>query len=100
MTSSESLLELRQQIDAVDEEIIAAIVRRISLARAIGEIKHQSAQPVLDPAREAAVVSHAAARGRDAGIPDQELRALYWHIMALSRKTQLTVTAGDESSVH
>lgn len=98
MSPQESLQELRQQIDAVDEEIITAIVRRVALARTIGAIKYQSAQPVLDPAREAAVVAHAAARGREAGIPDQELRALYWHIMALSRKTQLTVAASHAGS--
>lgn len=93
MTTNESLQDLRRQIDAVDEEIIAAIVRRVALAKAIGEVKHQAAQPVLDPAREAAVVSRAAARAREAGVPEQELRTLYWQIMALSRRTQLELSA-------
>lgn len=87
--TTDSLQTLRQDIDAVDEEIIAAIVRRMTLARAIGALKQQAGQPVLDPAREASVVSRAAMRGRDAGLPEQDVRALYWQLMALARRAQM-----------
>lgn len=87
--STEMLQTLRQDIDAVDEEIIAAIVRRMTLARAIGTLKQRTGQPVLDPAREASVVSRAAMRGRDAGLPEQDVRALYWQLMAWARRAQM-----------
>jgi chorismate mutase len=88
------LQALRQDIDGVDDEILTALVRRLSLARAIGEIKQRTGQPVLDPAREASVVTRAAARARDAGLPEQEMRALYWQLMALARRAQLRDFAG------
>ncbi|HEY0930979.1 MAG TPA: chorismate mutase [Gemmatimonas sp.] len=83
------LHQLRQDIDGVDDEILSALLRRLSLARAIGEIKQRTGQPVLDPAREASVVTRAAARAREAGLPEQEMRALYWQLMALARRAQL-----------
>lgn len=83
------LQELRQDIDGVDDQILTALVRRLLLARAIGEIKQRTGQPVLDPAREASVVTRAAVKARDAGLPEQEMRALYWQLMALARRAQL-----------
>ena len=90
------LQQLRQEIDAVDDEILSALVRRVSLARSIGEMKQRTGQPVLDPAREAAVVTRAAARAREAGLPEPEMRALYWQLMALARRVQ--VSAGQRSA--
>ncbi len=87
--TSERMQELRHEIDSVDEVIIGAIIRRVILAREIGELKHQSGLPVLDPAREAAVVSRAAAQSRSVGLPEQEMRTLYWQIMALARHAQM-----------
>lgn len=87
--TSKRIEELRHEIDSVDKVIIDAIIRRVILAREIGELKHQSGLPVLDPAREAAVVSRAAAQSRSAGLPEQEMRTLYWQIMALARHVQM-----------
>ncbi len=90
MIAFERLQQLRQDIDAVDEEIVSAIARRMTLAREIGELKQETGQHVLDPAREASVVTRAVTRGRAAGLPEHDMRALYWQIMALARRTQLT----------
>ncbi len=43
---------------------------------------------MLDPAREAEVVGRAAARAREAGLPEDEIRALYWKVMAVARGVQ------------
>ncbi len=89
VASAELLQTLRRDLDAVDEEIMAALVRRMTLARAIGACKQQAGQPVLDPKREASVVARAATRARDAGLPEQDVRALYWQLMALARRAQM-----------
>ena len=52
-----SLSELRAAIEDVDTRLIAAIAERLALARAVGELKVADGEPVLDPAREAAVVA-------------------------------------------
>lgn len=85
----ESLNNVRAAIEAVDEQLIAAIAQRVALAREAGRVKSASGQPVIDPAREAAVVTRASVLAREAGLPEDEIRALYWRLMAMSRRAQL-----------
>ncbi len=51
-----SLQALRQQIDAVDRELLALLNRRAGLALAVGEIKKQEGSVVFRPEREAQVI--------------------------------------------
>lgn len=85
-----ALASLRSDIEQVDAELMACITRRLQLAREIREVKMRAGQPILDPAREAAVVAKASLRARDAGLPEDEIRAVYWKLMALSRRVQHT----------
>ncbi|MDO8420138.1 MAG: prephenate dehydratase [Rubrivivax sp.] len=50
------LLALRQQIDAVDHELLTLLNRRASLALAVGEIKKREGSVVFRPEREAQVI--------------------------------------------
>lgn len=50
------LNELRDQIDAVDRELLALLNRRATLAMAVGEIKRVEGSPVFRPEREAQVI--------------------------------------------
>ena len=83
------LCALREEIELVDAALIDAIAHRMSLAREIRMVKQRAGQPVLDPAREAAVVARASVRAREAGLPEDEIRALYWKLMALARRVQV-----------
>ncbi|HEX4413785.1 MAG TPA: chorismate mutase, partial [Lacipirellulaceae bacterium] len=51
--------DLRQALDAVDREILAAINRRGELAEKIGHAKRADKSQVYDPAREAEVLNRA-----------------------------------------
>lgn len=84
-----SLEELRDAVDAVDARIVAAIAERVRLAREAGEVKRAAGLPVLDPGRERAVVDRAAERALADGVPEPEMRALYWRLLALMRRAQL-----------
>jgi len=55
-TSERELLALREQIDAVDRELLALLNRRASLALAVGEIKKREGSVVFRPEREAQVI--------------------------------------------
>jgi chorismate mutase len=79
---------LRAAIERADEALIAALAQRMTLARRVGSCKRSAGLPVLDPAREAAVVRRAAALARRAGLPEDEVRAIYWRILAMSRRVQ------------
>lgn len=92
--SGRSLSELRAEIEIVDAELIDLVARRMRLVREVGQVKRATGQPVTDPAREAAVVARASALARDAGLPEDEVRALYWRVMAMARRVQSTASSG------
>ncbi len=82
------LEELRQRIMEVDEELVDLIGERKSLVVEIGEIKNELGLPVLDPAREAAVVRRAAALARDHDLDEELIRDVIWRIIASARGEQ------------
>ncbi len=88
-TGSHNIDAVRAQIEAVDDRLLCALAERVALARDAGRLKRAAGEPVTDPAREAAVVARASARARDFGLPDDEVRALYWRLMAMSRTLQM-----------
>lgn len=87
MTTAE-LSALRDEIRDLDREFVELIARRVELARRIGEAKREAGIATLDPAREAAVVRDAADRAREAGLDADEIRAIFWRLIGLCRRTQ------------
>ena len=80
---------LRAQIERIDRALIGLIAERVRLAREVGEAKRALGLPVLDPAREAAVVRRAGTLAREAGLADEDVRYLFWHLIGLSRRAQM-----------
>ena len=83
------LAEIRQEIERIDRALIELIAERVQLARRIGTVKKAAGLPTLDPPREAAVVRRAGALAREAGLEDEDVRYIFWHLIGLSRRTQL-----------
>lgn len=83
------LNELRVEIERIDRTMIDLIAERVRLARRVGEAKHRAGLPTLDPAREAAVVRRAGALAREAGLDDEDVRYIFWHLIGLSRRMQM-----------
>ncbi|MEI6027066.1 MAG: prephenate dehydratase [Betaproteobacteria bacterium] len=54
--TTRALLALREQIDAIDRELLALLNRRAGLALEVGEIKNREGSPVFRPEREAQVI--------------------------------------------
>src|SRR6478735_9739671 len=50
------LLALRQQIDAIDRELLSTLNRRAALAKAVGEVKKREGTVAFRPEREAQVI--------------------------------------------
>jgi chorismate mutase/prephenate dehydrogenase len=72
----------------VDEALVELIRERRALVLEIGELKARLDLPVLDPAREAAVVRRAAALAREKGVDEELTRDVIWRIMASAREDQ------------
>ncbi len=83
-----ALRRARAQIEKTDDAILALIVKRVGLARRIGHAKAAAGLPILDPSREAAVVRRAAAQARVLRLPVEDVRALFWAIIAMCRGEQ------------
>ena len=87
--ASERLRTIRERIEQVDRQIIGLIGERVQLAREVGAAKRTLGMPTLDPAREAAVVRRAGALAREAGVGDEDVRYIFWHLIGLSRRAQM-----------
>lgn len=57
-----SIDELRERIDALDEELVRLLNERASCALAIGRIKQQMGMQIYQPSREAEVLQHVQGR--------------------------------------
>jgi chorismate mutase len=44
--------------------------------------------PILDPGREAQVIRGAVEAARTEGLPDEQVREIFWRILGLSRAAQ------------
>jgi len=87
--SVEDLEALRSEIADIDRELIRLIAQRVARARSVGVLKRRMEMPALDPAREAAVVRHAGALAREAGVSDEDVRYIFWHLIGLARRAQM-----------
>ena len=83
------LAQLREQIEQIDRALVALIGERVRAARAVGRAKRAHGLPILDPAREAAVVRRAVELARDHALDEEDVREIYWHLIGLSRRAQL-----------
>ena len=82
---SDTLAGLRRQLDDVDEQMTALLARRLTLAGEIGRVKAAQGLPVLDEAREAAVL---ASRGDLLPQRRAQVERLFRLLMAESREEQ------------
>jgi len=78
---------LRSEIDAVDGELAALFQKRMELALRVGSYKREHGIPVLDAARERAVLEKRAAFA-DGAAEKADLTALFEAVMAISRRRQ------------
>jgi len=84
-----TLDELRQAIDAVDDEVLSLIHKRAALAAAVGERKvDQGNAPFYVPSREAKIIRRLLARNSDEAkrshatkIPDEAIHGIYREVI-------------------
>ena len=85
----DALGRCRQQIEVLDRELVTLLGKRVALSKEIGAMKKVAGLPTLDPAREAEVIRRAAGMAREAGLPDEKVRDIFWHVIGLSRAVQV-----------
>ncbi len=85
--SSEDLEAIRWKLDALDEEILDRINRRLKLMAAIGEIKHEAGIPIHDPGREQEIIARLSRLNRGP-LQEEALRLIFGEIISAARALQ------------
>lgn len=84
------LSEIRENLDAVDDELVDLFLRRMELVRKVGEFKAEHGIPVLDRSRERDILATVRERSGDM---ERFTNTLYQTLFQLSRSYQNTLLA-------
>lgn len=86
---SKKLLACRDQIDGIDQQLVALLCKRAWLARAIGDEKQALGLPIFERSREAAVLAKVE-KLRQPPLEAAGLARIYRAIMLTMRHVQVT----------
>jgi prephenate dehydrogenase len=89
-TSTPGLQEVREELDAVDQELVELLARRVQLARRASGLKAQAGQDVPDPEREERILASRRAWATTRGLEAEGTGAVFRAILRLSRRSQQT----------
>lgn len=89
-----NLNDIRDEIDAIDSELVALFCRRMDCSRKVAEYKRDNHLPIFNAERENRILDKAAQK---AGSYGNSARQLYATIMALSRALQHDLLGSGQS---
>lgn len=80
------LVDIRREIDGLDDELVKLLVRRLQAADAVADAKRDSGRAVRDPEREREII----AKVSTAAGPDfaNDIQTLFETILSVSRARQ------------
>ncbi len=82
------LENLREKVDAVDDQILHDIVLRVKICRAIGEVKKQQGKAVHDISRENEVFSRVRERAELLKLDPDRIEQIYREIVNMCSTVQ------------
>ncbi|MBB3223300.1 prephenate dehydratase [Pseudoduganella umbonata] len=88
---TDKLKPLRDQIDAIDAQILSLLNQRAKVAQEVGHVKAETNAPVFRPEREAQVLRGVAERN-PGPIGDSEAQTIFREIMSACRALEKRVT--------
>src|SRR5699024_1043581 len=84
------LPKIREEIDAIDREIVSLFERRMDLGAEVARYKMEAGKPVLDRDREQEKLKSVSAQAKDS-FTAAALQELFRQMMASSRKLQYRI---------
>ncbi|HEU5437476.1 MAG TPA: chorismate mutase, partial [Telluria sp.] len=88
---TDKLQPLREQIDAIDAQILDLLSQRGRIAQQVGHVKAETDAPVFRPEREAQVLRGVAERN-PGPLKDQDVQTIFREIMSSCRALEKRVT--------
>ncbi len=89
--SDDKLKPLRDQIDAIDAQLISLLNQRAKVAQEVGHIKAETNAPVFRPEREAQVLARVAERN-DGPLVSADLQSIFREVMSACRALEKRIT--------
>ena len=77
--------KLRDQIDAVDRQIVALLGKRLEIAREIARVKKREKLPILDAKREALIREELRSLAKEQGLSAPVVEEIFQLILDYSR---------------
>src|ERR1700690_492859 len=93
-----TLEELRNQIDALDRQLVELLSERARAALRIGHLKVATSLPVYEPAREKVIYANVRAANKGP-LPDIELTHIYERIIDVMRSLQSNELASQRNAL-
>ena len=87
----EKLGQVREEIDAIDKQLLPLFLARMDCSQRVAKLKAQAGAPVFAPQREQAILDRVR---KEAGEYGEEVASLYGSIMAVSRARQHQLLQG------
>jgi chorismate mutase-like protein len=92
-----TLEELREQIDALDRQLVELLSERARAAQMIGHLKVATSLPVYEPTREKVIYANVRAANKGP-LPDIELTHIYERIIDVMRALQRDELASERNA--
>lgn len=83
MTYEKEILQPRDEINKINEEIILKIRERINVAKKIAEIKRRYDKPIVDPEREKIVIYQVKQIGLKHDLDPERIEKIFQEIISL-----------------
>lgn len=93
-----NLDDIRVEINAVDDELLNLIIKRLNLSKEVAAYKKANDIPILDRARELWILDHIT-EGKDADLV-VPLRETYESLFRVSRRRQSQLIDPDDSFIN
>ncbi len=92
MSNEDGLLELREQLDSIDNKILDLLNDRMKLVHKVGALKAKSGGAIYRPDREKAIIDRLEKINQDKNgfLNRSAIEALFLEIFAISRNIEFT----------
>jgi chorismate mutase len=89
---AEDLDQLRKEIERIDRALVGLMRERVYVARLVLRAKEAAGLPVVDAAQERAVLERAATTARAAGLPPEDVGAVFERLVEITRRVELAMS--------
>ena len=88
MVREMELVELRKEIDLIDDKIFHYLAKRMSVVKEVAKFKKTTDMAILDEAREKEILTKLTKKAIETGLDKEFIEKLYILIMDQSKKEQ------------